>query len=144
MTARELDDAGAVLEHTRIRARDEFATAMICGFAAAAVLTITPPDEAALAGPAVSPDPDRNVPCAHAQQLDHIARGHERIRDDAAVEQRDRGDRLAVHDREQHGPLERPRIIERGQAPDGLGLVALRDPQRDRRGERVERPSTKH
>jgi hypothetical protein len=42
VTARELDDAGAMLEHRRIRARDEFATAMICGFAAAAVLTLSP------------------------------------------------------------------------------------------------------
>lgn len=42
MTARDLDNAGALLEHRRIRARDEFATAMICGFAAAGVVTLSP------------------------------------------------------------------------------------------------------
>lgn len=38
MTARGLDDAGALLEVRRIRARDGFATAVTCGLAAAAAL----------------------------------------------------------------------------------------------------------
>ncbi|HEY1521139.1 MAG TPA: hypothetical protein VGF91_32235 [Solirubrobacteraceae bacterium] len=42
MTARELDDAGALLEVRRIRARDGFATAVTCGLAAAAALPFSP------------------------------------------------------------------------------------------------------
>jgi hypothetical protein len=38
MTARELEDAGALLEARRIRARDGFAIAVTCGLAVAAVL----------------------------------------------------------------------------------------------------------
>ena len=63
---------------------------------------------------------------AHLQQLDGARRRGERVGDDGAVLEGQRGDRLAVDQREQDVPLRRRPRVERREARDGDLVVLAR------------------